>query len=507
MTITITHPTLYVLVFGPLSHGAGNAEHGLAKTWATASALGITQPVAAELPVQLPAELPTDDVWLKVVGAKTNPGGRDTAIAFTAHDVAAVAVRLGPDATAAGDGDAWIDLSRRWRHAADNVDLAGVFGATHVFTGVADENASELQVAGADSAHKVLAAHAGSGFELSAVFQPGIAVWDIEMTPRGRCVVALADPSAAAVFGEWCWFTGTRDDAGPMLRYFMHASKLRFEVGVFQDGIADVRKQEDALDTQLAELFALHKRFEVAGAAADELIDAQSRLSRAQGDSAGLLMSITNMRDLRQTVEIAAHNLRAYAPTQIDTAKSNVSPFAREVELAEWLGHRVQHEIVYLESRRERVAEGQKVTELRLQQLAAVHARTANWLTVLQTSLIAASLGTLGVASALGAQVTAPGSVLAAVMVLVASATLFLPLLALRWTNGYRWPELTALGIIGAATGWFVAVAISETTAVIIVLASAILGAVVFGCAGVLANGHRDTDARRGKSASKRRAR
>ena len=102
---------------------------------------------------------------------------------------------------------------------------------------------------------------------------------------------------------------------------------------------------------------------------------------------------------------------------------------------------------------------------------------------------------------------TAPGSVLAAVMVLVASATLFLPLLALRWTNGYRWPELTALGIIGAATGWFVAVAISETTAVIIVLASAILGAVVFGCAGVLANGHRDTDARRGKSASKRRAR
>ena len=62
MTITITHPTLYVLVFGPLSHGAGNAEHGLAKTWATASALGITQPVDAELPVQLPAELPMDDV-------------------------------------------------------------------------------------------------------------------------------------------------------------------------------------------------------------------------------------------------------------------------------------------------------------------------------------------------------------------------------------------------------------------------------------------------------------
>jgi hypothetical protein len=435
MTMTITDPAFYILVFGPLERGAGDADRGLANTWAAASAIGITEPVDAEHPTQLPAQLPLNDVWFHVIAAKNSPGGRDNAILFTAHDVAAVAVRLRPDASADDSSDTWIELSRRWRDAAGSADLGGVFGAAHVFTGVTDQRAISLPVAAADTARKLLTTHAGSGLELSAVVEPGIAVWDME-TPGGRCVVALAGPHGAQALNQWCWTSATNDDIGPMLRYFMHASKLRFEVGVFQEGIADVRKQEDALDAQLNELFALHKRFEVAGAAANELIDAQSRLGRAQGDAAGLLMSITNMRDLRQTAEIAAHNLRAYEPNQIQPTTSNKSPFAREVQLAEWLGQRVQHEIVYLESRRERVAEAQKVTELRLQQLAAAHARTANWLTVLQTSLVAASLGTLSVATALGAKVTAPVTVRAAVMVLVASATLFLPLLALRWSNG-----------------------------------------------------------------------
>lgn len=498
MTMTITNPALYVLVFGPLERGAGDAARGLAKTWATASMLGITEPVGAGRPVQLPAEFPMDDTWLHVIAAKASPDGRDTAIAFTAHDVAAVAVRLKPVATADGDGDAWIELSRRWRDAAGRERLSDVFGAAHVFFGATDQHASRLPAVAADTAHKVLAAHAHAGLELSALVEPGIAVWDMEMRD-GRCVVALTDSDAASAVEEWCWVNEANDDIGPMLRYFMHASKLRFEVGVFQTGIADVRRQEDAIDTQLAELFALHKRFEVTGASADELISAQSRLGRAQGDSAGLLMTITNMRDLRQTAEIAAHNLRAYAPTQIEVAGSGISPFARDLELAEWVGQRVQHEIVYLESRRERVAEAQKVTELRLQQLAAAHARTANWLTVLQTSLVAASLGTLSVATALGAEVDAPGTVLAAVMVLVASATLFLPLLALRWTNGFRWPEITALAIMGGAAGWLVAVAISHTTHLVIAFAAAALGAAALGGAGVLVNGRRRPGQSRGQ--------
>jgi hypothetical protein len=275
------------------------------------------------------------------------------------------------------------------------------------------------------------------------------------------------------------------------VRYFMHASKLRFEADVFKEDIAEVRRQERALDDGLAELFALHEHFEAAGAAADELIDAQSRLGRAQGEAAGLLFSITRLRDLRQTVEIAAHNLRVNEPPQVDSAARGMSPFARELKLAEWLENQAGHEIAYLESCRERVGEAQKLTELRLQQLAAANARTANWLSVLQTSLLAAALGALSVSTTLGTHFTAPVMVRAAVMALVGSMTLFLPLLAIRWTNGYRWPDLAAAAVIGGCAGWLVAVVVSARTPLMVVLAAAILGAVLLGSAAILVNGRR----------------
>ena len=255
MTITITHPTLYVLVFGPLSHGAGNAEHGLAKTWATASALGITQPVDAELPVQLPAELPMDDVWLKVVGAKTNPGGRDTRLP-SRHMTSLLwpcgwgPMRPRPETAMPGSICTGDGVTPR------TMSISLVFSVPHMSLRV-----SLMRMPpNCKSPERIpLTRYSpptpGQGFELSAVFQPGIAVWDIEMTPRGRCVVALADPSAASVFGEWCWFTGTRDDDGPMLRYFMHASKLGSRSVSFRRD-RGCRKQEDALDTRIGRIIS-----------------------------------------------------------------------------------------------------------------------------------------------------------------------------------------------------------------------------------------------------------
>ena len=69
-------------------------------------------------------------------------------------------------------------------------------------------------------------------------------------------------------------------------------------------------------------MFKLHQQFETEASSARELIDAQSRLGRAQGEATGLLISITRLRDLHQTVEIAAHNLREYQPPNVETAQS-----------------------------------------------------------------------------------------------------------------------------------------------------------------------------------------
>jgi hypothetical protein len=449
-----------------------------------------------ERPVELPDVLPEDDAWFRVLAAKTDSDARNTAIMFTAHDVAAVVVRLHPPASETDGADIWTGLSRTWRNAVGDEQLTGAFGAVHIFTGIGDQSAATLATEAAAIARKVQADDAGSGLELSAVIEPGIAVWDMEV-PWGRSVVALADHDTAAVLGEWCWVTGGKDDLGRLVRYFMHASKLRFEVSVFQRGISELREQERKLDADLTEMFALHQQFESEGASSGQLINAQSRLGRAQGEAAGLLISITRLRDLRQTVEIAAHNLRAYQPHDVDPALSTMSPFARELALAEWLTHRVQHEIAYLESSRERVGEAQKLTELRLQQISAAHGRTANLLTVLQTGLLGALLGTFSISNTLGAKFSVPTSVRAAMMALVASIAFILPVLALRWTNRYAWPELIGAGIVGGAAGWLCAVILSSRAPLWIILVSAAVGAVALAGGASLTNGrHRHKNKR-----------
>jgi hypothetical protein len=307
--------------------------------------------------------------------------------------------------------------------------------------------------------------------------------------PWGWRLVALAATAAPSTAETWCSVTRTPDDAGQLVRYFMHASKLRYEADVFRDDIATVRRQGRALDDGLDKLFSLHESFEGTGAATDKLIDAQSRLGRAQGEAAGLLYSITRLRDLRQTVKIAAHNLGSNEPPAMNIPSTGMSPFARELKLAEWLEDQTGHEIAYLESCRERVGEAQKLTDLRLQQFTAANARKANWLTVLQTSLLAATLGSLSVATTLGTHFSAPVTVRAAVMALVASMTLLLPLLAMRWTDGYRWAELAAIAVIGACAGWLVAVVVSAALPLYVVGSAAFLGAVLFGGAAALANG------------------
>jgi hypothetical protein len=490
VTVTITDQALHVLVFARLKPETGYNSKGLAAAWAATEKLGISQPLDAETPVKLPAQVSTDDAFFRVIAGKASPEGCDSAIAFNAHDVAGIVVRLRPAPSVNGSGDGWALLSESWRDAFDPDEFDDVMGSVELFIGTANESAPDLPVTANSVAGGVLAAHGGSGLESSALVQPGVALWTKEF-PWGSRVVAIAVTSAAATAQSWCSISATREDAGRLVRYFMHASKLRFEATVFKQDIAELHRQERALDEGLTSLFALHQQFEVAGAGADELIDAQSRLGRAQGDAAGLLISITHLRDLRQTVEIAAHNLRANEPAHIDSAVTGLSFFARELKLAEWLDDQAGHEIAYLQSCRERVGEAQKLTELRLQQLSAANARTANWLSVLQTSLLAAPLGALSVATTLGTHFTAPTTVRMAVMALVGSMNLLAPLLAFRWVHGYRLPEITAIAVIGGCVGWFVTVAVSAAAPLVIVSAAAILGATLLGGIAILVNGRR----------------
>ncbi|WIM87932.1 BN6_48550 family protein [Candidatus Mycobacterium wuenschmannii] len=475
--MAITDQALHVLVFARLKPETGYRAEGLTAAWAAAGQVRISQPLDTGVPIDLPDELPDGDVFFRVVAGKAGVEGSDSAIAFVAHDVVGIVVRL-----SASGNDGWAELSESWRAAFDPGSFGDLMGVVEVFLGAADQLAADRPEAVASALGDEV------GLESSALVEPGITLWTKEFGWGSR-VVGLAATAAIATAESWCSISGTREDAGQLVRYFMHASKLRYEASVFKQDIDELRRQERALDDGLAELFALHQRFEAAGAGADELIDAQSRLGRAQGDAAGLLISITHLRDLRQTVEIAAHNLRANEPAQIESTAIAQSFFAREQKLAEWLDGQAGHEIAYLQSCRERVGEAQKLTELRLQQLSAANARTANWLSVLQTSLLAAPLGALSVATTLGTHITAPVTVRVAVMALVGSMTLLAPLLAFRWIHGYRWPEIGGVAVIGGCIGWVIAVAVSAAAPLTIVVAAAVLGATLLGAIAVLVNG------------------
>jgi hypothetical protein len=485
----IIDPALYVMAFGPLDPEVTHPDGGLARVWRAASTCGITHEVANSVrPPELPHPLHANEVSGQLIAEKASEGP-GAAAAFVVHDVVVVIVRLPP--TTPTDDDPFTELSKLWLRAIGDEPMTGVFGVAHVFTGTTAESASKTSTDAADMARAALNAHHGGvGSDLTCVVAPGIALWDRD-APWGRSMIALAEPSHRTMLDDWCWMTTTYDDIGQLARYLMHAMKLRFEYGVFQDGAPRLREVERRLDSGLDQLFAMHAKFETTVPATKQLIDAQSQLSRAQGEAAGLLISITRLRDLRETVDIARENMRRNQPALVDEATSTTSPFERDIRLADWLDQQVRHELNYLDSTRARAAEAQTLTDLRLKQVTATQAETATWVTVLQTSLLATIAGTLTAVATLGGHIDAAKETRATAIPLIGALTLIVPALAARWTARFGWPELAGVAIIGAAAGTFVAIVMLGATSPEVVIPIAALTAALLAAVAYLVNGRR----------------
>jgi hypothetical protein len=488
----IGSPSLTLLAFAPM---AAEGRNAISAMWDTLGGLGAEGPVPGlGVGIALPDELPPDDVWFRLVAAKASTGGDGpsaTAAAFVAHDVLGAMVRTTAPPDAGEDG--WRVLGDASRCAIDGDPLPGLLGFADVFAGAVDAPVEAAMPALGSLARQTLDAHVGDGLDLCAAVLPGVALWERETAGR-RTFAMVAGSEAPDVVQAWPWLAPGEDDLGQLARYLLHASKLRFEIGVFRADVTEMRAQERALDQTLDELFALHERFEQGEPVAAQLVDAQSRLSRAHSQSAGLVVAMTRLRDLQETATIAANNFAAHEPAPMPgvvSERAAQSPFDRDRSLAAWLERQVTHDVAYFDSCRERAAEAQALTSLRLQQASEEHARMANWLSVLQTSILGALLGALGVASTLGHAFDVSSSMRAAMMTLVASMALFLPALAVRWPHGYGPIELAAFGVVGAAAGWVAVAAASGDASAWLTLLVAALGAAVAVVAAARANGRR----------------
>ena len=346
---------------------------------------------------------------------------------------------------------------------------ADVLGEVHVYSGVTTDPAPAeprqhlARVVGGDDT-----------IELFAAVKGGIGVWESEGDgPRTLVVTA---PTADVVDA---WLGPTALDLPGFARYLLHAVKVRYEVGVFQRSVTAIRARERAVDAALDELLALT---EAQGALPrpSETAQVEEVLDRARKDSTALLLSLTRMRDLQLTVEIACHNLTACRPeAEPGEAGEGGSPFDRDAELGDWLTEQVGREILYLSSVRERAVEVQGLTSFRVEQASVSHARVLNRLTLLQTSVLGALLAGVGVAGTFGEPIDLSGSLRLPVLFVVMAIALALPPVVVRWYEPYGAFEIVGAAAVGASAGWLVVVLADRSPPVALTIAMAVVGAIV----------------------------
>lgn len=431
--------------------------------WQVAIDMGCTES-SDGLPLDPERIHPADDQWLALLAGRSNPNNQSSAVVFRAHDVVGVLVRL--DAEAVG---ASFD---RLRTPNATGRPASVFGGARLLV-MSAERPADFDSEAALSAFGIQE----PGLQLRALTDDGVLITEVESPSWRTFVVVIPKANCHLVDGLVGIVPGP--DLGSLLRYIVHAAKLRYLVGVFQAELPGLRVRAERSDQSLRELFRLHESLEgERGRLNRSLFDAYSRLSRAHNEAAGLAVMTSRLNDLARSSRTALRNMHAHAPIVTRAVGPGESTsFERDAELARWLDNAIDQEYGYLTATRERAHEAQELTRLRLEQANEEQAHLGNWLTVLQTSVLAAVLGCLGVVEAFQIQVA--DDLRWPALITVPLLSLVLPPLALRWVTGVGTLDIVAAAACGAAVGWTAAVAANVPSAAVAATigASTVLGA------------------------------
>jgi hypothetical protein len=282
-------------------------------------------------------------------------------------------------------GGSWEELNQLWRECAGETG-EWVMGECRLFV---------AYVRTASTARRTKAA-------LAALPEPhgrsrmttvrGVAVWEsgVEDDERIRRTFAMLAPrELEAKLDAWAWTRGD-DRMPPLARHLMHAAKLRYELRVYRRGEA-FRAARHRVDEQVEALMR--------ALGDDDLPDARRELATRQIAEAGLIWSLTRLRELRRTAEIARHNMRERS-------------LADDLELADWFLLRLDDDLAYAEATRERAREigviADQVIAERLQRRAEETARRWERFRVLETAVVGTLLMMLAAIQAFSYRVPVP---------------------------------------------------------------------------------------------------
>jgi hypothetical protein len=433
----------------------------LTRRWDTVRSAGMDEPDDG-LPLEPVSIDPDDDQWIRFLAAcRASDGSGRAGRYFRLHDVLGVLARI------------------PYHDPAEVVpDLVRSDGEERP---VAAFGQARLVVAHAPCPADLDPADTLRPFDLArddsqlfaTVTADGSLITEIE-DPAWRTFAVIVPEANRGWVDNMTW-TRPGPELGSFIRYLVHAAKLRYEVAVFKHELPGLRKREKRLDQTLSGLFQLHTSLDRKQARLDRsLSEAHDQLSQAHAESAELVVSASFLRDLRRSVQMAADNIKVHVP---DGARSpdevGLTSFDRDVNLAKWVTDQAEQELGYLDSARERVAAAQRLTALRLNVVRREQDRLANWLTVLQTSVVGAVIGGLAVIEAFQPTMPSGDALVWPVLVTVSMLSLLLPPLALRWATGLGRFDFLAGAACGAALGWIAATATGWNglwTAVAIVL-------------------------------------
>ncbi|MGH2539087.1 MAG: CATRA conflict system CASPASE/TPR repeat-associated protein, partial [Actinomycetota bacterium] len=339
-SFAFVEPSFIVHAFAPLTSGADDrqaSEDYLRSLWDACELLGMGE---APLP-----GVGTAFTWpgvgsdaFTILAARGAPEAhaRRQALLFRRHDVIGAAIAL-EDPAASKDLEGWRELLGTWRGCVGDVPVPdALLGETFTFLCSYDAPAAT--------------ADALSSTVIGAMRTCGLEVWDAPCEPQrtlvlwdgeeagGRRVLAVLGPlgDRDELSRQFWW--GGQQELARMARYQVHAAKLRYEERVHTLRAADLDVATGRVERALDDVLAANRSIDTGSTAS--FASAERRLIEAQADSAGLVIQLSYLRELRRTIDIARHNL-TLVTSSVAAPSASATMVDRDLALATRLSEQI----------------------------------------------------------------------------------------------------------------------------------------------------------------------
>jgi hypothetical protein len=420
-------------------------------------------PFLPETSVALP-NAPAEGDRFRVVATRRRPSIDETfeAFAFVAHDVFGSVVTLSPNKVD-DKPETFRDLYRQWTEALGRAEVPrSILGETLVFRAhVAGGFDPEEPTVVFESAREALRCADLEIWDVGYVTTSGFVLWEGPVSKGRRVVLVVADAGDAPEreLDRWLWW---RDDGGfiPFGRYLASASKLYFETAEFYDFRHNHEAARRALECEVTSVFRAHSDLEINDTAGiDELLEAQRKVLNLQGGESGFVDSAARLRELRNTVRVAAYNMKTNVPTpRQESIETDESLFGRDRQRARWLEEQIETDLEYAQAALERANGAQALTALHLEQATEQHHRFQERISQVQAITAGVLLGAITVV-----QWGPQRRDLAVPLALTYGAfILAFPLTVAHWSRHFSMLDRIAVVVFTGFASWLVVAAVWE---------------------------------------------